>query len=152
VWGVGEQRAGTLYKPGRNEAKARKHLRRGWYGGKGKGSLRFEPCNVRGCWETAEREMNEWLAKDVQYNPGLAGPKGLEGKLGHVVGAERWTNSAATCLSIDDMEGGGGVHDDAEAAEAVADGQLDLDVQIAAAELGGDDNRAAEAATEAAVE
>ena len=148
VWGVGKQRAGTLCKPGRNEAKARKHLRRGWYGGKGKRSPRFEACNVRGCWQTAEREMNEWLAKDVQYNPGLAGPRGLEGKLGSVAGAERWTTSSVDCLCIGDMEGG--VLDDMVAADAeVADGQLDMDVQIAAAELGGDDH-AAEPAAEAA--
>jgi len=103
---------------------------------------------VRDCWQTAEREMNEWLAKDVQYNPGLAGPWGLEGKLGSVAGAERWTTSSVDCLCIGDMEGG--VLDDMVAADAeVADWQLDMDVQIAAAELGGDDH-VAEPAAEAA--
>jgi len=72
----------------------------------------------------------------VQYNPGLAGPRGLEGKLGSVAGAERWTTSSVNCLCIGDMEGG--VLDGMVAADAkVADGQLDMEVQIAAAELGG---------------
>jgi len=38
VWGVGKQRAGTLYKPKRTLDSTRRHLRRGWYGGKGDGS------------------------------------------------------------------------------------------------------------------
>jgi hypothetical protein len=49
VWGVGKQRAGTLYMKGRNLELARGHLRRGWYAGKSSGSTVFEPCNVRGC-------------------------------------------------------------------------------------------------------
>ena len=49
VWGVGKQRVGTLYKPRRNLFTTRRHLRRGWYGEKGKRTARFEPCNVRGC-------------------------------------------------------------------------------------------------------
>ena len=42
VWGVGKQRAGTLYKPGRSLKSTKKHLRRGWYGGKGKTTARLE--------------------------------------------------------------------------------------------------------------
>ena len=49
VWGVGKQRAGTLYFKGRDLKTTREHLRRGWYGGKGSDTKNFEPCNVRGC-------------------------------------------------------------------------------------------------------
>ena len=36
VWGIGKQRAGTLHRAGRTREATRRHLRRGWYGGKGK--------------------------------------------------------------------------------------------------------------------
>ena len=32
VWGVREQRAGTLHKAGRGNIATQRHLRRGWYG------------------------------------------------------------------------------------------------------------------------
>ena len=57
VWGIGKQRAGTLYRAGRTKEATRRHLRRGWYGGKGKGTARFMPCDVHGCWKTSKREM-----------------------------------------------------------------------------------------------
>jgi len=43
----------------------------------------------------------------VQYNPGLARPRGLECKLGSVAGAERWTTSSVDCLCIGGMVLGG---------------------------------------------
>ena len=70
VWGVGKQRAGTLYKPGRTKETTRRHLRHGWNGGKGKGGQRFMPCDVHGCWKTAMRELGLWIEQSVQYNPG----------------------------------------------------------------------------------
>ena len=83
VWGVGKQRAGTLYFRGRDLQTTREHLRRGFYGGKGSGTKKFEPCNVRGCWETALSEMAHWIATDVDHNPGGgATPEGVSGALG----------------------------------------------------------------------
>ena len=125
VWGVGKQRAGTLYKPGRSLKSTKKHLRRGWYGGKGKTTARFEACNVRGCWETAE------------------------GVMGSLEGAERWTESIEECLSIQDMEGVGTIEEDTAAEEpetgaAAAREEAETAVQVAAAHLGGADNAAAE--------
>ena len=35
VWGVGKQRAGTLYRTGRDLEATKRHLRRRWYGGEG---------------------------------------------------------------------------------------------------------------------
>jgi len=141
VWGVGKQRAGTLYKPKRTLNSTRRHLRRGWYGGKGKGSPRFEKCNVRGCWETAEREMNAWIGKDRTYNE-----NGVEGSLQELVGAERWTRTDGTCLQISDMEGTGTADELAEEEQAREEreegegGGGDVGVQVAAAHLGGGDN------------
>jgi len=85
----------------------------------------------------------------VQYSPGLAGPGGLEGKLGSAAGAERLATSSVDCLCIGGMVCGGVLGGMVAADAEVADGQLDMDVQIAAAELGGDDH-AAEPAAEAA--
>ncbi len=84
VWGVGKQRAGTLYCKGQDLKTTREHLRRGWCGGKGSGTKRFEPCNVRGCWETALSEMAQWIAADINHH---AAPKGVSGTLGSLVGA-----------------------------------------------------------------
>jgi hypothetical protein len=142
VWGVGKQRAGTLYKAGRNLERTRRHLRRGWYGGKGKGTQRFAACNVRGCWETAEREMNAWIAKDKAHTE----DQGVEGKLGELLGAERWTKTEASCLNIGDMEGATCLLEDIEAdceqdeRAVVMVPEAEMDVQTAAAALGGQDN------------
>ena len=51
----------------------------------GKTTARFEPCNVRGCWETAEREMNKWIANDKAHT----GEKGVSGVLGALERAGR---------------------------------------------------------------
>ena len=99
VWGVGKQRAGTLYKQKRTLKATKRHLRCGWYGCKGKTTARFEPCNVRGCWQTAEGEMNKWIANDKAHTE----EKGVSGVLGALEGAERWTRTMDICLSIDDM-------------------------------------------------
>ena len=89
VWGVGKQRAGTLYKQKRTLKATSRHLRRGWYGGKGKATARFKPCNVRGCWQTAEGEMNKWIANDKAHTE----EKGVSGVLGALERAERWTSN-----------------------------------------------------------
>ena len=145
VWVVGKQRAGTLYKPGRSLKSTKKHLRRGWYGGKGKTTARFEACNVRGCWETAEREMNKWISNDKKYT----NDKGVSGVMGSLEGAERWTESVEEYLSIQDMEGVGTIEEDTAAEEpetgaAAAREEAETAVQVAAAHLGGADNAAAE--------
>jgi hypothetical protein len=137
VWGVGKQRAGTLYRLKRTLEATRRHLRRGWYGGKGKKSARFKLCNIRGCWQTAEREMNSWISKDKEHNQ-----HGVEGTLGALVGAERWTNTGSDCLQIGDMEDTGTAVELAEEEQEMQEGGLgvDLDVQVAAAQLGGNDH------------
>jgi hypothetical protein len=132
VWGVGKQRAGTLYFKGRDLKTTREHLRRGWYGGRGSGTRVFAPCNVRGCWETALTEMNAWISADLEHNKG----KGLTGKLGALGNVIKWTGTDGDCCDIGDM----GVddiwdNDDAEGAQAEAIAQEDL--QVAAAHLGG---------------
>ena len=153
VWGVAKQRAGTLDKPKSDLKATKRHLRRGFYEGKGIGTARFKMCNVWGCWKTAEREMNRWISFDKECNGG----KGVEGSLGALIGAENWTKSPATCLSIDDMdvEGvDGHLADELTQEErdfAAARGateEQESDIQVAAAHLGGQDN--AEEADESA--
>ena len=141
MWGVGKQRAGTLYMAGRNLELTREHLRRGWYGGKGSGNKVFEPCNVRGCWETALVEMNKWLAVDKACNDGTDGGKiGVSGKMGNLIGSEAWTATGTDDLNISDM-GDDGDYDwalpqtaDGLAAEEEEDLEI---VQVAAGHLGG---------------
>lgn len=139
VWGVGKQRAGTLYFRGRDLKTTREHLRRGFYGGKGSGTKMFTPCNVRGCWETALSEMAHWIAADVDHNPGGgATPKGVSGALGSLVGAAGWTKSDATCLDISDMA----VVDDIDIDDALGEQAAVIaqgDIEVAAAHLGGAD-------------
>ena len=139
VWGVGKQRAGTLYFRGRDLKTTREHLRRGFYGGKGSGTKMFTPCNVRGCWETALSEMAHWIAADVDHNPGGgATPKGVSGALGSLVGAAGWTKSDATCLDISDMA----VADDFDIDDALGEQAAVIaqgDIEVAAAHLGGAD-------------
>jgi len=125
---------------GRDLEATKRHLRRGWYGGKGKGQcVRFEKCNVRGCWETAEREMNLWISKDKEHTNG----KGVEGELGALVGAERWTNSPPECTSIEDMEGIGSIEelsqDADEEQDLSAEHELNVTIQVGASRLGGQD-------------
>jgi hypothetical protein len=136
VWGIGKQRAGTLYKPGRNLEQTRADLRSGWYGGLGSGTKIFEPCYVRGCWETAKREMNTWIAMDKSNNDGRDGGRvGVTGELGQLEGGERWTGSSDTCLSIDDM---GDVFDFDDIKGLIAQQEEYRDiVQVNAAHLGG---------------
>jgi hypothetical protein len=128
VWGVGKQRAGTLYFKGRDLKTTREHLRRGWYGGKGPGTKNFEPCNVRGCWETALTEMNSWISADLEHNPGT----GLTGKLGALGGVENWTSTAGNCCNIGDMDVGDDVDvNDEEGTRAEAIAQEDVGVSAA---------------------
>jgi len=102
------------------------------------------PCDVHGCWKTAKREMDLWIAQDLQYNPGVAGARvGLSGSMGALVGAESWTTSPASCLLIRDMDDEPlGEHADIAQTEAEAEaGALDEDVQTGAAALGGGHNQ-----------
>ena len=131
MWGVGKQRAGCLYFKGRDLATTRAHLRIGWYGGGGRGRT-FEKCNVRGCWETALREMQAWIDKDL-HRTAQRDISGLEN-------VENWTSSDATCLDIKDM--------DIEEDEVVAELEREVGnerevienagIQIAAVHLGGE--------------
>ena len=84
VWGVGKQRAGTLYFKGRDLKTTWEHLRRGWYG-EGAGTSEFALCSVRGCWETALSEIDVWVSADLEHNKdtGLTGKLGALGGVGH---------------------------------------------------------------------
>lgn len=139
VWGVGKQRAGTLFCRGRELKTIREHLRRGFNGGKESGTKRLEPCNLRGCWETALSEMAHWIAADVDHNPGGGAPKGVSGTLGNLLGADGWTQSDVTYLIIPDMAFG----DDADIGEALGAQAVVIaqgDIEVAAAHLGGADS------------
>ena len=139
VWGVGKQRAGALYSRGRNLKTTREHLRRGWYGGESSGTKPFEPCNVRGCWDTALAEMNRWIAADLEHNPGDYGrPKGLTGKMGNLGGVAGWTQTDPTCTDIGDIDVGDGTDIDHIRGEGASD-VLQENIQVAAAYLGGGD-------------
>jgi len=100
VWGVGKQRAGCMYFKKRDLGTTREHLRIGWYGGSGRGRT-FEKCNVKGCWETALREMQAWIDKDMHHTAqrGLSGARGAG-----LANVENWTSSDENCLQIDDMD------------------------------------------------
>jgi hypothetical protein len=136
VWGVGKQRAGCMYFKGRDLATTRAHLRIGWYGGSGHGRT-FEKCNVRGCWETALREMQAWIDKDLHYTA----QRGISGVLGvGLANVANWTSSDATCFDIKDM--------DIEEDEVVAEQESEVGnertvienagIQVAAVHLGGE--------------
>ena len=136
VWGVGKQRAGCMYFKGRDLATTRAHLRIGWYGGSGRGRT-FEKCNVKGCWETALREMQAWIDKDLHHTA----QRGISGVLGEgLANVANWTSSDATCLDIKDM--------DIEEDEVVAELEREVGnkrevienagIQIAAVHLGGE--------------
>ena len=86
VWGVGKQRAATLYKPGRTMKETKEHLRRGWYGGVGSADEVWAECNVAGCWRTAMGEIDQWIAKDNVVNPG----QGVTGNLANLGGVQEW--------------------------------------------------------------
>jgi hypothetical protein len=140
AWGVGKQRAGTLYMAGRNLKLTRECLRRGWYGGKGSGSKVFEPYNVRGCWETALVEINKWLAVDKTCNDGTDGGKtGVSGKVGSFIGSEACAATGTDDLNISDI-GDDGDYDWAlpqAAGGLAAEEEEDVKiVQVAAEHLG----------------
>ena len=48
--------------------------------------------------------MNAWIAQDKKYTSG----RGVEGKLGELLGAERWTSTGPGDTCIEDMEEAGG--------------------------------------------
>jgi hypothetical protein len=136
VWGVGKKRAGCMCFKGRDLATTRAHLRIGWYGGSGRGRT-FEKCNVRGCWETALRETQAWIDKNLNYTA----QRGISGVLGEdLANVANWTRTDATFLDIKDMD----IEEDEVVAELVREvGNErevleDAGVQIAAVHLGGE--------------
>ena len=87
--------------------------------------------------------MNAWIAQDKKYTAG----KGVEGKLGELLGAERWTSTGPGDTCIEDMDEAGGFFEDTEEAEQEhEEGGVSEEVQTAAAVLGGHDNEAEEVA------
>ena len=63
-----------------------------WKGGGGKQTAKFDKCNVKGCWQTAERGMVASMAKDRDHDT-----RGLAGTLGELVGASQWTKTGKNC-------------------------------------------------------
>ena len=46
----------------------------GFYGGKDSQGQTLGPVNIAGCWATAEKEMNKWIAVDKDHvDGGLTG-------------------------------------------------------------------------------
>ena len=106
-----------------------------------------------GRWRRARiRGWARWGTRTIQtrlFDKECNGGKGVEGSLGALIGAENWTKSPATCLSIDDIdvEGvDGHLADELTQEErdfAAARGateEQESDIQVAAAHLGGQDN------------
>ena len=92
---------------------------------------------MRGCWETAEREINAWIGKDKVHNR-----DGVEGTSRDLLGADLWTETDENCCDIDDMEDD---LDDRDREFERDNGGIDFDefeveVQVAAAQLGGHDD------------
>ena len=81
--------------------------------------------------------MDRWNSADKAHTA----ERGLSGELGRLEGAERWTKSDVTCLSIGDM---GDEMDldinDERPLEAEADEDLLGGVQVNAGQIGGLDN------------
>lgn len=71
----------------------------GFYGGKDSQGQTWGPVNIAGCWATAEKEMNKWIAVDKDHVDG-----GLTGTITDLHGVGNWTTSGADCLDITDME------------------------------------------------
>jgi hypothetical protein len=99
VWGAGKERASGMWLPNRDLATTRLHLRMGFYGGKDSQGQTWGPVNIAGCWATAEKEMNKWIAVDKDHVDG-----GLTGTITDLHGVGNWTTSGADCLDITDME------------------------------------------------
>ena len=71
----------------------------GFYGGKDSQGQTWGPVNIAGCWATAEKEMNKWIAVDKDHVEG-----GLTGTITDLHGVGNWTTPGADCLDITDME------------------------------------------------
>ena len=99
VWGAGKQRASGMYYPGRDLTVLRLHLRLGFYGGTDANNTTWGEVNIAGVWETAEREMNAWIKKDIEYVA-----DGLTGTITDLRGAEAWTSTGPECLDCADMD------------------------------------------------
>ena len=90
--------------------------------------------NVKGYWKPTERDMNAWIARYEEH----AASKGVSGVLGKLEGEERWSRSLDTCLQIDDVDGTGTAEELAE--EEPVETESDIEVQVAAWYIGGQDN------------
>jgi transposase len=99
VWGAGKQRASGMYYPGRDLTVLRLHLRMGFYGGTDANNTTWDEVNIAGAWETAEKEMNAWIKKDIEYVA-----DGLTGTITDLRGAEAWTSTGPECLDCADMD------------------------------------------------
>jgi len=99
IWGGGKQRAGHLYEPNWTLLQTREHLRLGFYGGLNHYEGIWPPIDVPGCVRHAKDEINHWISNDVKYEA-----DGLAGSLQDLRNIERWTESAASCLDIQDMD------------------------------------------------
>ena len=88
-----------MYLPGRSILDTRRDLRMGFYRGNDGRGKQWETVNVGGCWRTAEDEMDVWIKKDRENVA-----DGLHGTITDLEGAALWTESAADCLDIRDME------------------------------------------------
>jgi len=74
-------------------------LRLGFYGGTDANNTTWDEVNIAGAWETAEKEMNAWIKKDIEYVA-----DGLTGTITDLRGAEAWTSTGPECLDCADMD------------------------------------------------
>ena len=88
-----------MYLPGRNKLDTRRELRMRFYDGNVGRGKKWEAVDVGGCWRTAEGEMGAWIKKDREHVA-----DGLQGTITDLEGAALWTESAADCLDIREME------------------------------------------------
>ena len=83
----------------RDPATTRLHLRMGFYGGKNSQGETWGPVNIAGCWATAEKEMNKWIAVGKGHVDG-----GLTGAITELHGVGNRASSGDDCLDIAEME------------------------------------------------
>lgn len=115
-WGVGKQRAGIMYTPGRTLEQVKGHLRMGWYGapkGEWHDNKERPGVNCGSLVRRSEEAVDHWIAKDIEHNE-----VGLTGSLKDLGNIDKWTDTGAldgagdpvdfkTYLNIDDMDDGG---------------------------------------------
>ena len=72
----------------------------GFYGGTDtRASESWLRVDVAGCWATAMKEMNRWIAADKDHVDG-----GLTGTIMALGNVDKWTTSDANCLDVADMD------------------------------------------------